>query len=66
MIRTCTFKKKKKKKKKNKKQKEKKKKKKMHNDMIVYGILFHWALMSPFEVYLLGIFFIVGSCEVFI
>ena len=31
--------------------------------MFVYGILLHWALISPFEVCLLGIFFIVGFCE---
>ena len=33
--------------------------------MFVYGILLHWALMSHFEVCLLGIFVIVGSCEIF-
>ena len=33
--------------------------------MFVYGILLHWALMSPFEVYLSGIFVIVDSCEIF-
>ena len=40
--------------------------KKKRNDMFVYGILLHWALMSTFEVCLLGIFDIVGSCEMFI
>ena len=34
--------------------------------MFVYGILLHWVLISPFEVCLLGIFDIVGSCEMFI
>ena len=48
------------------KKKVKKIKKKKRNDMFVYGILFHWALMSPFEVYLLGIFVIEDSCEIFI
>ena len=33
--------------------------------MLVYDILLYWALMLPFEVYLLGIFVIVGSCEIF-
>ena len=48
-------------------QREKKRKeKKKRNDMFVYGILLHWALMSTFEVYLLGIFVIVGTCEIFI
>ena len=42
-----------------------KKKQKKRNDMFVYGILLHWALMSHFEVCLLGIFVIVGSCEIF-
>ena len=32
--------------------------------MFVYGILLHWVLISPFEVCLLGIFDIVGFCEV--
>ena len=41
-------------------------KNKKRNDMFVYGILLHWALMSHFEVCLLGIFVIVGSCEIFI
>ena len=44
----------------------KKEKEKKLNDMFVYGILLHWALISPFEVYLLGIFVVVGSCEIFI
>ena len=48
------------------KKKVKKIKKKKRNDMFVYGILFHWALMSPFEVCLLGIFVIEDSCEIFI
>ena len=39
--------------------------KKKCNDMFVYGILLHWALISPFEVYLLGIFVFAGSCEIF-
>ena len=34
--------------------------------MFVYGVLLHWAFISPFEVYLLGIFVVVGSCEIFI
>ena len=42
------------------------KKKKKRNDMLMYGISFHWAFMPPFEVHLLGIFDIVGSCEMFI
>ena len=46
--------------------KKKNKRKKKRNDMFVYGILLHWALMSSFEVCLLGIFVIVGSCEIFI
>ena len=33
--------------------------------MFVCGILLHWALMSLFEVCFLGIFVIVGSCEIF-
>ena len=43
-----------------------KKKKKNRNDMFMYGILLHWAFMSPFEVHLFGIFVIVGFCEFFI
>ena len=45
---------------------EKKKEDKKRNDMFVYSILLHWALTSPFEVCLLGIFVIVGSCEIFV
>ena len=44
---------------------QKKNKKKKRNDMFVYGILPHWVLISPFEACLLGIFDIVGSCEMF-
>ena len=47
-----------------KKKKEKKRKEK-RNDMLMYGISFHWAFMPPFEVHLLGIFVIVGFCEFF-
>ena len=46
--------------------KKQKKREKKRNDMFVYSILLHWTLISPFEVYLLGIFVIVGSCEIFI
>ena len=49
-----------------KKKKKHTKEKKKRNDMFVYGILLHWALISPFEVYLLSIFVVVGSCEIFI
>ena len=48
-----------------KKKKEKKERKKKCNDMFVYGILLHWARMSLFEVFLLGLFVIVGSCDIF-
>ena len=34
--------------------------------MFVYGILLHWALMSPFDVYELDVFVIVGFYEIFI
>ena len=61
IIRACTF-----KKTKQNKTKQKQKRKKKHNDMFVYGILLHWELMSHFEVCLLGIFVIVGFCEIFI
>ena len=47
-------------------QKRKKEKKKRCNDMFVYGILLHWALMSLFEACLLSIFVIVDSCAIFI
>ena len=43
-----------------------KERKKKRNDMFVYDILLHWVLISPFEVCLLGMFDIVGSCEMFI
>ena len=33
--------------------------------MLTYGISFHWVFMPPLEVHLLGIFVIVGSCEIF-
>ena len=61
IIRACTF-----KKTKQNKTKQKQKRKKKNNDMFVYGILLHWALMSPFELCLLGIFVIVDSYEIFI
>ena len=57
MIRACA--------KKKKLKIRKKGKKKKRNDMLMYGISFHWAFMPPFEVHLLGIFVIVGFCEFF-
>ena len=55
--------KKKKKKKKINQKSEKRKRKEKRNNMLMYGILFHWAFMPPFEVHLLGIFVIMGFCE---
>ena len=33
--------------------------------MLIYGILLNWALISPVEVCLMGIFVSMGSCEIF-